>query len=74
MSSIVEKINEDILDTAADSSKKAYERYKAMYLEMNVEVHTEESVLAFLLYCKEKRGYKSTTLWTVRSLIISYHY
>lgn len=43
-----------------------------MYNKMAPDVHSEESVLAFLMKCKDKRDYKATTLWTVRSLILCY--
>jgi hypothetical protein len=43
-----------------------------MYLKTEPEVHSEESVLAFLVQCKEELNYVPTTLWTVRSLITTF--
>lgn len=68
----MDKIDDEIRAASADSSKKAYERYKAAYLATNPEVHSEESVLSFLQQCKEEKGYLPTTLWTVRSHIASF--
>jgi hypothetical protein len=65
-------VDKSILAQFAPSSKKAYDRYKAQYLETKPETHSEESVLAYLLKCKDERNYKPTTLWSVRSLILCF--
>lgn len=70
--SIINEVDDAILSLSADSSKKAYDRYKALYEAMEQPVHSEESVLAFLMKGQRDKGWKPTTLWTVRSHILSY--
>jgi hypothetical protein len=65
-------IDADIRGIHAAGTKKSYEWYKAMYLKTEPEVHSEESVLAFLVQCKEELNYVPSILWTVRSLITTF--
>jgi integrase len=69
---VSDQINEDILASAAKSTKVAYARYRAAYLATNPSVHSEESVLSYLKQCQDEKGYVSSTLWTVRSHVVTY--
>jgi hypothetical protein len=39
---------------------------------MEITIHSEDSVLAFLAKLRDEKNFAPTTLWTVRSLILSY--
>jgi hypothetical protein len=66
------RIDAMILDHMAPSSRQAYEHYKKQYSAMDISVHFKDSVLAFLTQLQEEKKFTPTTLWTVRSLILSY--
>jgi hypothetical protein len=66
------RIDAMLLDHMAPSSRQVYEHYKKQYSAMDISVHFEDSVLAFLTQLQEEKKFTSTTLWTVRSLILSY--
>jgi hypothetical protein len=69
---VSDRIDADILEANSDGTKKAYERYKVFYIERNYTLHSEDTMLEFLLFCKEEKKYAPTSLWTIRSLVTSY--
>jgi hypothetical protein len=60
--SIITYIDKEILNASVDSTKKVYNQYKRWYDDMNNDVHTEESVLAFLKICKKECKFAPITL------------
>lgn len=69
---LVDGVDQEILNAMAPGTKQAYKRYKKLYKEQEIDIHSEESVLNFLMKLHTERGFKPTTLWTVRSLVLSY--
>jgi hypothetical protein len=69
---ILEQVDDAILEASAENTKKSYERYKTLYEEKNYAVHSEDSMLNFLLYMKNEKKYVPTSLFTVRSLVTNY--
>jgi hypothetical protein len=51
---LAEGIDKSILAQFTLSTKKAYNRYKTQYQVTNPETHSEESVFAYLMKCKNE--------------------